>query len=359
MRPPMCKRGSQEKKRLISAAARMLCGTTLLLLSSGFLQAQPCQTTPMGGTIRGIIKSGNMPIPGTTITVVNLTNDRWNSLSAGFHCHRSQATLANPFPSVGGSTDVRSYDIAVSYARTFGRWTNVTRGTFASTGLNTFQRADGLPVVGMGSDFADCRIARPEDTNRSSAQEAISGDGMQVSGDADAANAAPTQQKTGFSTLLRDLGADFKHLPSIDSLTVAAIGGGLAIAVHPFDDDVNQPLANDGGFFNAGNIMGNAATLMGASVAAYGLGRATGHSRVAHVGLDLLRAQIVAGTMVETLKFTVRREQRVCLPFWTRGIVVRKCDGDRTSLRIAVGIAGLFNGNLCRNVPPARQCPLP
>jgi hypothetical protein len=87
----------------------MLCCTTLLLLSSGLLQAQPSQTTPMGGIIGGIVKSGNMPIPGTTITVVNLANNRRNSLSAGFHYHGSHATLANPFPSFGGSTDARSY----------------------------------------------------------------------------------------------------------------------------------------------------------------------------------------------------------------------------------------------------------
>lgn len=120
--------------------------------------------------------------------------------------------------------------------------------------------------------------------------------------------AAPQpDDSTGLRSLVRDLARDFKHLPSRDSLLVASIGGGLALSVHPLDPDVNQRLANDGGFFKAGAVIGNTATLMGVSAAAYGLGLATGHSRVAHVGLDLLRAQILTEAMVQSLKFTVER----------------------------------------------------
>ena len=112
---------------------------------------------------------------------------------------------------------------------------------------------------------------------------------------------------TGLRTLFRDLGGDFKHLPSADSAIVASIGGGLALGLHPLDGDVNQKLATDSGFFKAGDIAGNTITLMGASMTAYGLGRAFGDNRVAHVGLDLLRAQIVTEAMVQSLKFTVER----------------------------------------------------
>jgi membrane-associated phospholipid phosphatase len=118
---------------------------------------------------------------------------------------------------------------------------------------------------------------------------------------------AESANTTSLHTLFRDLGGDFKHLPSRDSLWVAAIGGGLALAVHPADSSFNQRLANDGGFFKTGNILGNGGTLLGASAAAYGIGRVTGNSRIAHTGLDLLRAQIVTETMVESLKYTVRR----------------------------------------------------
>lgn len=122
-----------------------------------------------------------------------------------------------------------------------------------------------------------------------------------------AATEAVPPTPTSLRTLLRDLGGDFKHLPSVDSAVVASIGGGLALGLHPLDGDVNQKLANDRDFFQAGAILGNTATLMGGSLAAYGLGRAFGEGRVTHVALDLLRAQIVTEAMVQSLKVTVQR----------------------------------------------------
>jgi len=53
-----------------------------------------------------------------------------NSLQFGFHYHQSSATLTNPFPSVGGSTTVRSFDVPVSYARSIGKLTNIVRADF-------------------------------------------------------------------------------------------------------------------------------------------------------------------------------------------------------------------------------------
>jgi trimeric autotransporter adhesin len=53
-----------------------------------------------------------------------------NSLQIGFHYHQSSANLTNPFPSVGGSTTVRSFDIPVSYTRSIGKLTNIVRFDF-------------------------------------------------------------------------------------------------------------------------------------------------------------------------------------------------------------------------------------
>jgi len=53
-----------------------------------------------------------------------------NNLTFGFHYHGSGATLTNPFPSVGGSTSVRSFDIPVSYTRGIGKLTNIVRADF-------------------------------------------------------------------------------------------------------------------------------------------------------------------------------------------------------------------------------------
>jgi membrane-associated phospholipid phosphatase len=133
--------------------------------------------------------------------------------------------------------------------------------------------------------------------------------GLPAVGRAAAEDGAPADASSPNSlrTLVRDLGGDVKHLPSADSVVVASIGGGLALAAHPLDDDVNRRLASDGTLFKAGNIVGNTLTLMGASTAAYALGRTFGDAKVTHVGLDLLRAQIVTEAMVQSLKFAVER----------------------------------------------------
>ena len=53
-----------------------------------------------------------------------------NNLSIGFHYHGSSANLTNPFPSVGGNTSVRSFDIPVSYTRSIGKLTYIVRADF-------------------------------------------------------------------------------------------------------------------------------------------------------------------------------------------------------------------------------------
>ncbi len=53
-----------------------------------------------------------------------------NNLTFGFHYHESSANLTNPFPSVSGSTTVRSFDVPVSYTRNIGKLTNTVRVDF-------------------------------------------------------------------------------------------------------------------------------------------------------------------------------------------------------------------------------------
>jgi hypothetical protein len=53
-----------------------------------------------------------------------------NNLTFGFHYHGSSANLTNPFPTVGGNTTVRSFDVPVSYTRSIGKLTNIVRADF-------------------------------------------------------------------------------------------------------------------------------------------------------------------------------------------------------------------------------------
>jgi len=53
-----------------------------------------------------------------------------NNVNVGFHYHSASANVTNPFPSVGGTTSIRSFDVPVGYTRTFGRLINNARLDF-------------------------------------------------------------------------------------------------------------------------------------------------------------------------------------------------------------------------------------
>lgn len=117
----------------------------------------------------------------------------------------------------------------------------------------------------------------------------------------------------GFRSLLRDLKGDVRNLPSTTNLYVALAGGALALGVHPFDVDVNARLMNhyDGvnTFFTPGKYYGDTPEQVAFSVSTYLLGRVLDKPRMAHLGMDLLRAQAITEMLVEPLKFSVRRER--------------------------------------------------
>jgi hypothetical protein len=122
----------------------------------------------------------------------------------------------------------------------------------------------------------------------------------------------PTPRHTGIKAMVKDLGSDFKHLPSKENLFWAGVGGGLALAVHPADDNVNHAMVNSDfahNFFKVGKYVGNIYTLLPAAVAVYAVGRAKDRPKVSHMGMDLIEALAVSEALVQTLKYTTRRER--------------------------------------------------
>jgi hypothetical protein len=123
----------------------------------------------------------------------------------------------------------------------------------------------------------------------------------------------PTPPHTGIRALFRNLGEDFTHLGSKDNLYVVLIGGGLAGAVHPADQRFNQhlrshdPLVND--IYQPAHLFGDTSEQVAFSLGAYAYGRIFAQPKVSHLGMDLLRAQILSEAMVEPLKFATRRER--------------------------------------------------
>src|SRR5262249_22688082 len=69
----------------------------------------------------------------------------------------------------------------------------------------------------------------------------------------------PTPRHTGIKALVTGIFTDLKYLPSKENLIWAGTGGGLALAVHPLDDDVNEALVGNAAaenFFKPGEILG-------------------------------------------------------------------------------------------------------
>jgi membrane-associated phospholipid phosphatase len=122
----------------------------------------------------------------------------------------------------------------------------------------------------------------------------------------------PTPRHTGIRAMLKGIVLDFKHLPSKENLMWAGVGGGLALAVHPLDDNVNEKLVGNTSaekFFKAGEVLGELGTLLGSASVVYAVGRIKDQPKVSHVGMDLIQSLVIAETLTQTLKYTTRRER--------------------------------------------------
>ena len=122
----------------------------------------------------------------------------------------------------------------------------------------------------------------------------------------------PTPRHTGIKAMTKHLVTNFKYLPSMENLYWAGAGGGLALALHPFDDDVNHKLVgNDTAedIFKVGEILGELGTLLGSASAVYAVGRIGDKPKVSHLGMDLIEALAMSEALTQTLKYTTRRER--------------------------------------------------
>lgn len=122
----------------------------------------------------------------------------------------------------------------------------------------------------------------------------------------------PTPRHTGIKALATHLVTNFKYLPSKENLLWASAGGGLALAVHPFDDNVNEALVgNDTAekIFKPGEILGELGTLLGSASVVYAVGRIKDQPKVSHLGMDLIEALAMSEALTQTLKYTTKRER--------------------------------------------------
>jgi membrane-associated phospholipid phosphatase len=121
----------------------------------------------------------------------------------------------------------------------------------------------------------------------------------------------PTSEHTGIRALFGDLGEDLKHLPAMQNLYIAAIGGALAGAAHPADASFNARLLSHYDAVNTafapGKYLGNTPEQVAMSLGTYAFGRIRNQPKVAHLGMDLLQAQILTEILVVPIKFSTHR----------------------------------------------------
>ena len=101
-----------------------------------------------------------------------------NNLTFGFHYHGSGTTLTNPFPSVGGNTSVRSFDVPVLYTRSIGKLTNIVRADFnrsrtRTQNLYAFSKdiTGALGITGVSQNPFDWGLPNLSFTNFASLQD--------------------------------------------------------------------------------------------------------------------------------------------------------------------------------------------
>lgn len=135
-----------------------------------------------------------------------------------------------------------------------------------------------------------------------------------------AAQPPPEPTHSGFGALIRSTASDFAAFPRRQSTwVILGIGGAAAAISYPFDDELNDHLKDADGLrkvLKPGKYLGYAWVQGGAAVGLYLVGKFAmepaeggGINKVAHLGFDLLRANIVTQAFTYGIKVAVRRDR--------------------------------------------------
>ena len=121
---------------------------------------------------------------------------------------------------------------------------------------------------------------------------------------------APATALPSVSSLFRDLGRDVRRLPSLETAIVLGVGGATSLGIRNQDRRITSDLASSATLdrvFEPGAVLGGGYVHAGVAVATYATGRFTRSLKVATVGADLVRAQVLTGVLTHSLKISVGR----------------------------------------------------
>jgi membrane-associated phospholipid phosphatase len=126
----------------------------------------------------------------------------------------------------------------------------------------------------------------------------------------DTAAAPAAVTAPAFRDLFTRTVTDFQRLPTAQSLAWLTMGGVAASLGHTFDARTTQALSaspawND--MLQAGKTLGGARMQFAAAFGTFAAGKVTRNARVAAVGADLVRAQLMTQALTASVKLSVRR----------------------------------------------------
>lgn len=122
---------------------------------------------------------------------------------------------------------------------------------------------------------------------------------------------APQARAQSVASLFTKLPADFGHLFEPTNGILLAASAGAAAAVHPKDGALATGLhATGDGWeeaFDGGGLLGDGTTQGAAALGVYVIGRVAHAPRMASLGADLVRGQIVGGILADGVKVVAKR----------------------------------------------------
>jgi hypothetical protein len=132
-----------------------------------------------------------------------------------------------------------------------------------------------------------------------------------VAGAAAGLAAAELPADQPFKRLFPNLWHDLKSFPSVDTGIVLAIGGALSGIAAKNDEYLTQHASAGGAhvLYTTGGGLGAGYTQVSIALGTYAVGRLAGHEKTAHIGADLIRAQLLTGVITHSLKLITQRER--------------------------------------------------
>ncbi len=123
---------------------------------------------------------------------------------------------------------------------------------------------------------------------------------------------APQPSRSVWRDLLFDTAGDLRRVPSQQTVGWLALGTFAAAGTLPADPRVGRSLSGARMLdepLEPGAVLGSTPLQLGLSAAAYGIGRAIGRPRMAQVGADLFRAELLAQGVTMGMKEAIRRRR--------------------------------------------------